>query len=228
MRQWFGSIGLALAIGTVQAAEPASAPSAPSQYQWPGYEVTPFLGFDIGGSFRLDEADGTGIRGSAADARRNVNLDDRASFALALDLRADDAAQYELFYAREGSTLHGNPAFSGADIVVEYLHLGGLVLLDDEAWLKPYVDGGVGITRFSPQAPGNADTRFSASAGLGLRVPVSRHFSLRLEARGFVTLVNADSAIFCQSDQSGLLCRIRGRGQTFFQGQVLAGAAFMF
>lgn len=221
MRQWPAMIVLAIATASAHAAEPA--PSPPSPDQWPGYEVTPFAGFNLGGSFNLENG---GLGGSTAT--QHVDLDDRASFAVALDLRADDSAQYELFYARESTVLHGESSFAPAPVVIEYLHLGGLLLLDDETLVKPYIAGGLGLTRLSPEAPSSSDTQFSASAAVGLRWPVNRHFALRLEARGLVTLVNEDAAIFCRSDQSGLLCRIHGRGQTFFQGQLLAGAAITF
>jgi hypothetical protein len=218
MRLRLGLLGIALWIPTAQAAEPPP-PSSPS----PTFEVTPFAGFNMGGRFRLDDSTGSGgITGHDAD------LDDRGAFAFALDARLDEGTQYELFYGRESSVLRGDATFAPARITVEYLHLGGTVLLDDDFVLKPYILGGVGATRFSPPAEGNTDTRFSASLGVGLRLPVNRHFSVRLEARGFVTLVNSDAAIFCQSDQTGLLCRIHGSGGTFFQGEVLAGAAFAF
>ncbi len=71
-------------------------------------------------------------------------------------------------------------------------------------------------------------TRFSASLGLGLRVPVGRQLSLRLEARGLVTLISADTALFCRSDQTGLLCQIHAHGSTFLQGEALAGVAYAF
>ncbi len=61
-----------------------------------------------------------------------------------------------------------------------------------------------------------------------MRVPVSPHFSLRLEGRGFLTPVNTDSAFFCRSDQSGALCQVRVRGSSFFQFDLLAGAAYAF
>jgi opacity protein-like surface antigen len=221
VKHWPAVIGLAVAVATAHAADSGQSP--PSQDQWPGYEVTPFVGLDLGGSFNLDN--GSTVGGAPA---QHVNLGDRASFALALDLRADDSAQCELFYSRQSTSLHGDSSFAPAPIVVEYLHLGGLLLLDDDTLVKPYIAGGLGLTRLSPEGPASSDTRFSASAGLGLRWPISRHFSLRLEGRGLLTLVNEDAAIFCRSDQSGLLCRIHGRGQTFFQGELLAGAAITF
>lgn len=218
MRQWAGL--MMLAMTAAQAADPSA--QSTTQQQWPGYEVTPFVGLGLGGRFDLEN--GT----SAASTTRHVDLDDRGSFAIALDLRADDSAQYELFYGRESTLMRGDPPFAATPLVVEYLHLGGLLLLSDELPVKPYLDGGLGLTRLSPDAPGSSDTRFSASFGLGLRWPVNQHLALRLEARGLATLVNADTSIFCRSDQSGLLCHVHGRGQAFYQGMLLAGAAINF
>jgi opacity protein-like surface antigen len=155
-------------------------------------------------------------------------LADHGAFAVTADLRADQGTQYELFYSREATSLSGNSAAPPADVTVEYLHLGGTLLLDEEPRIKPYIAGGLGVSRFTPGQAGSTDTRFSISLGLGLRWPVTRHFAVRVEGRGFLTLVNPDAALFCRSDQNGLLCRIHGSGQTFLQGQLLAGAAFAF
>jgi len=187
----------------------------------PLFEVTGFVGVGLGGNFRLEDVGngGTGDR---------VGLGDHGAFALAADLQADWGSQYELFYGREATDFRGNAEVPPTGVTVEYLHLGGKLLFDPETLIKPYIAGGVGVTRFSPGGDAGSDTRFSASLGLGLQWPVSRHFSVRLEGRGFVTLVNPDTAIFCRSDESGLLCRIHGSGQTFLQGQLMAGATFTF
>jgi opacity protein-like surface antigen len=187
------------------------------------FEVTGFGALAVGGHFRLQDAGATGTGTGST-----VSLADHGAFALAVDLRADEGSQYELFYSREATDLRGNAGVPRTGVTVEYLHLGGTLLLDDEPKIKPYLVGGLGIARFTPGEAGNTDTRFSASLGLGLRWPVTKHFSVRLEGRGFVTLVNPDAAVFCRSDQNGLLCRIHGSGQTFFQGEFLAGAAWAF
>ena len=88
-------------------------------------------------------------------------------------------------------------------------------------WMSFYV------TRLQPGEDGNSRTRLSGSLGLGLRYAATQHLSLRLEGRGFVTLMNND-AVFCKSDQSGLICRVHGNGTTFIQGEFLAGVAFAF
>ncbi len=203
----------ALAFTTAQAADP---PSSPTQRDQTRFEVAPFGGFSLGGSF------------TRQDTGQKVDVGDHGSFALALDVEADDTSQYELFYSHQSTTLRGDPTLSPTGVSVEYLHIGGTLILDNAPSVKPYLAGGLGVTRFSPPAPGLVDTRFSVSLGLGLRVPVNRHLQVRLEVRGFATLVSSDTALFCRSDQTGLLCQIHGHGSTFLQGEALAGVAYAF
>ena len=208
------SLRTALLGAAVLVSAPATAePPAREARQ---FEVSPFIGYRVGGSFK------------SIDAGQHVELDDHGSFALALDTRADESTQYELFYGRQSTVLRGD-ALAPVSIEVEYLHIGGTVALDEAQRVKPYLAGGLGITRFSPDpVRGHEDTHFSVSLALGLRVPLSSHFSLRLEGRGLLTPVNTDSELFCRSDQSGALCQVRVRGSSFFQFDFLAGAAYAF
>lgn len=180
------------------------------------FSVSPFIGYRVGGDFRVN------------DTGQRISLADHASFALAVDARADEGSQYELFYSRQSTDLRGDGTLLGS-IVVEYLHIGGTVDLVDDSRIKPYVGGGLGVTRLSPGlAPGSDDTRFSASLSLGLRAPLTQHLALRFETRGYFTPLNTDTAVFCRSDQGGALCRIRARGSSFFQGDFFAGATWSF
>jgi len=180
------------------------------------FEVTPYVGYRFGGSFKLIDT------GTQADVNSHV------SYALALDLSTNEATQYELFYSRQSTTISGQ-SLAQSDMTVEYLHVGGTLLLENSQHFLPYLIGGVGATRFSPASPlGRNSTDFSASLGAGLRIPFNPHFSLRLEARGFATILNSNGAIFCRSDQSGGVCRIHERGSSFIQGDLLAGVAYTF
>ena len=209
----------ALTTLVLAAAMPVSVAAAadPPAGETPEFAVTPFVGYRVGGSFKL------------IDTGQHIELDDHGSLALALDARADGSSQYELFYGRQSTVLRGE-TLAPARIAIEYLHIGGTLVLDEGVrGAEPYLAGGLGITRFSPDsALGHEDTRFSVSLALGLRMPVSRHFALRLEARGVVTPVNADGTLFCRSDQSGALCLIRVRGSSLFQADLLAGATYAF
>ena len=219
MREVGGAIlvaAAALGFTSARAANPA--PSFAPQASQPMFEVTPFPGFSLGGNFTLTS---TG---------QNVDVHDHGSFALALDLlAADNSAQSELFYSHQSTALHGNLTPAPMGISVEYLHIGGTVPIEEDSpGLSPYFLAGLGVTRFSPPAPGRVDTRFSAQLGFGLRVPVTARLSLRLEGRGFLTLVSSDTSLFCGSNQTGLVCEIHGHGSTLLQGQALAGVAFAF
>lgn len=204
---------LGLAVALVSRTATGAESPAPESL---AFGITPFVGYRTGGDFKR------------FDTQQPVNVADHGSLALALDVRAVDAMQYELFYGRQSTVLSG-AALAPATIKVEYLHLGGTVPLLGTPHLNPYYGGGLGITRLSPDpAVGVDNTRFSLSLSLGTRVPLSPHLALRFEARGFFTPMPTDTAFFCRSDQTGALCEIRARGSWFVQGDVLAGAAFTF
>jgi opacity protein-like surface antigen len=214
---WRTGLAVALAIGVVA---PAVADDSTNAPPWVGtgpslFEMSALGSLAVGGRFRAIDA-GT------------VHLSDHGAFAVAADLNAGAGGQYELFYSREATDLRGDNAAPVADLTVEYLHVGGTLLLDDELPVKPYVAGGLGIARFSPDSSFDTDTRFSLSLGMGLKWRATEHLAFRLEGRGFLTLVNPDAAVFCRSDESGAICRIRGKGQTFLQGQFLAGVSLAF
>lgn len=180
------------------------------------FSVSPFVGYRLGGDFRLN------------DTGQSVSLSDHGSFAFAVDARAEEGSEYELFYSRQSTELRSN-GMHLAGTTVEYLHIGGTVTFADDERIKPYFGGGLGATRLSPGlAPGSDDTRFSVSLSLGMRVPLTQHFSVRLESRGYFTPLSGDSAVFCRSDQGGALCQIRARGSSMFQGDFLAGVTYAF
>ena len=183
------------------------------------WEVTPFVGYRMGGDFDLSGA-----------TSNSTDVNDHNSFGVAVNLfPADDSASYELFYSRQQTSLASNSPLAPFDLNVEYLHVGGTLVLDDELPIAPYLAGGLGLTRFSPQTgPGTDDTRFSFSLAAGVKLPVTKHFGVRLEARGYLTMVESDGAFFCSSGSQGGVCAIRVKSDTFIQYELLAGAVFAF
>lgn len=207
-------------FATAQAAEREEAGKAQPPPRLLPFEVTPFAGYRMGGSFDIDLGN---------DTTQNVDLRDHSAFALALDMRRDEGSQYELFYSRQATNLEPNVPLGPLGIRVEYFHIGGTLDVDHSLPLTPYIVGTLGLTRFSPgPASGSDETRFSFTFGGGLRVPVSRQFSLRFEARGYLTFVDTNTAFFCSSSAAGGVCAIRSSGSSFIQYEALAGAAFAF
>ncbi|MGQ0835461.1 MAG: outer membrane protein [Gammaproteobacteria bacterium] len=203
----------AIAVSPLAAAQD----QGPSAHGPPAFELTPFVGYRTGGEL---EVSSTG---------EEVDLDDSRTFALAFNLRIDEGSQYELFYSRQDSRLERGSSLGDVDVDIEYLHVGGTLTVDDTQRFKPYIVGTLGATRFSPKPTQARDeTRFSVSIGGGLRVPFSDRFSLRLEARGYLTFVDTDSSFFCETGSFGGVCEVRASGSTFIQYEALAGAAFAF
>ena len=93
-------------------AEPAASPSTPS------FEISPFAGYRVGGSF------------NDADTNQSVTLDAHGSLAIALDARADEGSQYEFFYSRQSTLLSGS-GFAPVTTTVQYLHIGGTAFFEE-------------------------------------------------------------------------------------------------
>ncbi len=185
----------------------------------PRFEVMPAIGYGVGGSFEN------------ATTQEGVDVNDAEVVALSLRMQTEYEKEWELFYSRQrtdveqGSPVSGTP---GVDLDIEYLHLGGSYFPNEHAY-APYVVGGLGVTRFKPSGAGLSDTTdFSLSVGLGIRFPLTDHFALRLEGRGFLTFVDTDTAFFCSSGEDGGACLIRAKGSSVFQFQGLLGFAVTF
>jgi hypothetical protein len=181
-----------------------------------GWEIAPFAGAHLGGNFE-DNSTGAGL-----------DLKDGAVFGLVLAAPDTADTRYELFYGFQrtelsaGGTLGGEPLF---DLDIHYLHLGGSYRFA-EGKVRPFVSGGLGATRFSPRGDGpGAKTYFSLSLGGGAMVPISGHLALRVEGRGFLTILPEDSEIFCVSG-GGAACRVDVRGDVFGQFLLLGGIVF--
>jgi len=183
----------------------------------PLVQVAAHAGYRAGGS--LEDS----VSGDDRD------LDDGASFALALELRygKGEDRYLQLWYSRQGSGVDDDGGKRKVD--VEYLHFGGTVPFGESDRAQGYLAMGIGATCFSPTGAGSRDlTRFSGSLGLGVAMPLSERVALRLEARGYLSLVDSNAAIFCRSDDGSGFCRIIASGSTIFQAELLAGFAVSF
>jgi hypothetical protein len=183
----------------------------------------PFLQLAAYGGYRGGGGLEDSVSGDAHD------LDDGTSLALALEFRygKGEDRYLQLWYSRQGSSV--NDGLADHDVDIEYLHFGGTVPFGDYEKAQAYLALGLGATRFSASGADATDlTRFSGSLGVGIAMPVSKHAAFRLEARGYLTLVDSDTSIFCGSDNGSGFCRIVASGSTIFQAEVLAGFAVSF
>ena len=192
----------------------AHAQNAPSKY-----ELTPFAGYRVGGTFNEEEGDG------------RVELNESSAQGIIFNVMANPKGQYELLYARQSTDATTSGIYSGdptIDLDVEYFHIGGTYLFEGES-TRPFLALTLGASRFDPEhAESSAKTYFSASLGAGIQLAASSRFGIRLEARTFATFIDDGSSLFCSSIDGAGQCLIRLEGDMLLQTEVRAGLVFRF
>ena len=94
--------------------------------------------------------------------------------------------------------------------------------------VRPFIALTIGATRFEPRVPGyDARTYASMSFGAGWKFRLAEHFGLRLEARGYGTLIDNNSRLFCEIDGGGA-CLIVIEGRIVAQWEARAGFSLRF
>ena len=159
---------------------------------------------------------------------KRLFLQDGPSYAVALDLGLDERSQVELFYNHQQTSMQVAPLTLGAgsiDLDINYLHIGGTSFID-AVGQGVYVVGGLGVTYMSPSLNGlSSETRFSMNVGVGYLYPLGKRLGIRIEARGYATLLDNNGGLFCSSSKG---CVITINGPALYQGEGLAGLSLRF
>lgn len=183
------------------------------------FELTPFVGYRWGGTIFADQ---TFLFGEDVQVASNPNFG--VSFAMPL---GDTGMKLELMANRQASELETEsglfePNDEIADIDVTYLHAGLQFPFARSRNATPYFVVSAGLANLDPQISGvSAENRFSASAGVGVKIPMSQALSIKLEGRGYYTALEEDSNNDCT------FCNYR-YNQDFYQGEVNLGLMFSF
>ena len=187
-----------------------------------GVEITPFTGYTMGGDF------------SNAATGQSLSLSDTSSIGIMLDFKqAADPRQpgsswIELYISRQPTKLRMDQTLLGGgtslDVDVEYYHIGG-TYGHAEGKVQPFVVGTFGATHMVPKQSGlESDTRFSLSLGGGVKLYLTEHVGLRLDARWFGTLFNGSGGIFCSNGA----CLVTVQGDVLSQYSANAGLILAF
>ena len=184
-------------------------------------EITPFAGYTMGGDFTVTE---TG---------QSLSFDDTSSYGIMLDFKqAGDEKSgeswIELYYSRQQTKLKadqgpfvGTPLF---DVNVEYYHIGG-TYGQATGKVKPFVVGTLGATHMVPKGDGlHSETKFLLSLGGGVKLYLTEHVGIRLDARWFGTFFNGSGSAFCSSGA----CLINVQGDVLSQFVANAGVVLAF
>ena len=194
-------------------------PAAQAQEDVFEFEMTPFVGLATGGNF------------DDATSGASLDLNDSTGFGLILDIRESANTQWEILYSLQvteadttGLPISGSPL----DIDVHYLQGGGTYLFEGNN-ARPFLATTIGATHFKPGLTGvDSETFFSFSIGTGLHIRPNDKFGIRLEARGYGTVLDNDSDLFCRSDPAGAICAVHVDGTVLWQFQATAGFVFRF
>lgn len=184
-------------------------------------EITPMGGYRFGGSFGLAPT-------TADEASAELEVADAAAFGLHLGVMVSEDGEVEVLYSRQNTRLRAAGFFTSEalfDLALETYQFGGNYFFRDaQERVRPYIGMGLGLTRLIPE-PGDLETenRFAASFAAGAKAYLGAHFGLRVEVRGFFTVLESESDIFC-----GRRCFVRTTGSELSQAEVRGGLIFRF
>ena len=173
-----------------------------------------------------------GYRGSSSltetTTGQDVNVNTGASYALAVDFGLDRNTQLEIFYGRQKTELTSggfSAAANNLPLTIEYLHIGGTNFFEGLG-KGVYLVGGIGVTLLRPDRAGlSSEIKPSINLGVGYLLPMGRNLALRFEARGYATLLNNSSSMFCGSNVG---CIVSIEGTALYQAEALVGLTGRF
>ena len=182
-------------------------------------EITPMGGYRLGGSFTIE--------GASSD----LAVKDSGAFGIHLGVKVSADGEIEALFSRQDTQLKSDNGFFTSAVLfpikLDTYQLGGSYLFGEEdAKVRPYIGLGMGVTRLVPEPSYlETETRFSASLAGGLKAYVGPHLGFRLELRGFFTVIDSESRIFCTP---ALPCIVTTKGSDISQAEIRGGLIFRF
>jgi hypothetical protein len=112
---------------------------------------------------------------------------------------------------------------------IDYLQFGGTLFFPQENnYFVPYMSLTVGATLLKPDGDFDSETKLSGSLAGGFRFPLNDNVAVNLGVRGYLTLLESDTELFCVSDSTQAGCLVRSSGSTFFQAEGSLGLSVRF
>jgi hypothetical protein len=174
--------------------------------------------------------DGGGFTDAASD--KTLRIDGSGAWAISYDWPLDGSRQLQFYASYQSTHLEldrsaaVNP-MAGAlpaplPMKVIYLHFGGTNFFDGPVGRGPYLVGGLGATLFQPGSSGYSDElRPSLNLGIGYQVALAERVALRVETRGYATLVKSSGGLFCSGG-----CLFKIKADAVLQGEVQLGLSY--
>jgi hypothetical protein len=202
-----------LAMAAIAAALSMAPPAMAAQNE---YALTVYGGYRGGGSF------------TDANTEQGLKLESNGAVSLALDMPYDPGRQYQIFVSKQRTNLvldDGPFGSSGTRLPMDiyYLHFGGTYFWEGDTSKGAYVVGGLGATLFNPGQGYKSELYPSINVGFGYVWPLGNRFAVRVEGRGYGTLVNSSGGVFCSGG-----CVVSIKADTIGQGEMMVGLSAKF
>jgi hypothetical protein len=183
------------------------------------FEITPFVGYAWGGTIYADQ---TSLFNQDVDVASSANFG--ASFAVPLR----EGFKIELLADRQNTHLEtggGNlfePNNTVANFDITYYQAGLQIPFAVSRNVKPFVVVSAGVANLDPRINGvSSSTRFAASVGLGVKIPINPQAGFRADIRGFYTSLGNNGCSDCYFGSYGY-------NNYLSQGQANVGFYFAF
>lgn len=191
----------------------------------PGFEITPFIGYQFSGSTPA-------YYGSGAYTNGRLDIKDSQDFGLVVDISLPfrDGVQLELMFLHMDTKLKADKYSYGVVVesetfqtIVEYYQIGGVNVMDiPGSKIKPFGALTLGAARFNPKGSTRGEEWFFAGTlGAGAKIMASERIGLRLQGRLLLPFQFGSAGLWCGT---GGGCSV-GVGSTsvFIQGDFTAG-----
>lgn len=174
--------------------------AVPAQAQDPRVEIQGWAGYTFS-----DGVSGDAVEGSDGNVYNRIDPTNSGSFGLSVGFFVTEEVEVGFLWGRQGTTLEakGNATSEVADLNIDNYH--GFVAYnfgDVDSTIRPYVLGGLGMTRYSDIRVSGLEevrdvpsaSRFSTTWVAGVKVYPARNFGLFGGVRWTPTYVKSDAS----------------------------------
>jgi len=179
----------------------------------PKVQIAPLAAWGFGGSV-LNLATG-----------QERSFDAAPVYGGALDIKVGEGWYAEGFFSRQSTELDGGGVGPGFDVALERYLLGIQQETGSNERVRWFVTFWLGATRFVPGVENyDSELKFTGGLGLGVKTYFSDNIGLRLEVRGFYTIVSGSGGLACINGN----CLFAFSGSGLWQGDVGGGLVIAF
>ncbi len=188
------------------------------------FEVTPFVGVRLAGTFDVSASQPPPVP---------ATWDDASSYGVSAGVRFDDLSMIEFRWTRSTSTLRfeaplGSVGASLGDVTLNQFHADFTreFVIPEIKGLRSFLTGSVGATHIANAHDGF--TRFSFGLGAGLKQFLGSRFAIRAEAQWLPILIDPEVSAFACGAVGGGGCLVVLTGPVTQQFELSVGPVVRF